>query len=79
MEKKKKIEFIVLLDASDWDKEVKCEMINNDVSIHYKDDTCHIEWSDDEDGNRWKETKKWLIKTYGEEIMNYETFAIRAT
>lgn len=73
--KKKEIRFIVQLDASDFPGEVEEEMTDHDISTHYQDDTCHIEWGCES----WKETEKWLLDTYGEEIMNYETFAISAT
>ena len=74
-DKKQEIEFIVLLDACDWDEEVEQEMQDHDVSTHYQNDTVYIEYGDES----WTETNKWLVETYGEEIKNYSQFAITAT
>jgi len=73
--KKQEIEFIVLLDACDWNEDVEQEMQEHDVTTHYSHSIAWIEYGDES----WTKTNKWLVETYGEEIKKHGRFAILAT
>lgn len=70
-----KIDLVPLIQASDFHDDVEEEMAIKEVNTHYDGDVICVDWSDDE----FLETKKWLVEFYGEEIKNYDTFAIMPT
>lgn len=72
----KEIKFTVALNAWDFPCEVEEECIDNDISIHYQDGSCRIDWTNDK---YLPEMQKWLVETYGEDIKKYKSFAISAT
>lgn len=70
---KKKIVLVPELDAVDFTPEVIDEMVLNDVSIHYVGGSFSFDW---EDQTYFPETQKWLVEFYGEEIKEYNSFAV---
>jgi len=71
-----KIDLIPLLQAFDFEGDVEDEMVENEVNTHYQADILSFDWDDDES---YPATKKWLVEFYGEEIRNFDQFAIMPT
>lgn len=73
----KKLNLIPLLDPCDWnDTYIDDEFADKEISTHYRGETFKVWWDDEED---FPALKVWLIETYGEEIKQYDKFAIDPT
>ena len=69
------IKLIPLIDACDLPSEVEDWCNIHDITTHYQDSIAYIEWDNEDD----EVFCTWLLKQYGEDIQNYNMFAINAT
>lgn len=71
-----KLELIPLIHANDISWEMADELEQANIHTHYQNDVFTLNWNDEDS---YVETKKWLLKEYGETIVMYDSFAVLAT
>ncbi len=69
----KEIELCPLIDACSLPQEVETEFEEYDRYTHDTDHVIYIDWNDEE---TFPKFQTWLIETYGDEIVQYERFAV---